>query len=139
MASVPALRVRGEAGATPWGAIFAAIGAGGCLAVGLLHLDRLPMSFCMFKHFTGLPCPTCGTTRTFGRFFALDVPGAFAMNPLAALGVFVLAAWALADLALMTRGRSLSLDVSPRAGRALRVLAVAAIALNWVYLIAAGR
>ena len=139
MASVPTVRISGEPGAAPWGAIFAAIALVGCVAVGVLHLDRLPMTFCMFKRLTGLPCPTCGTTRAFGRFFALDVRGAFAMNPLATVGAFLLVAWAIADLALLTRGRSLSLRVSPPVARVLRVAAVVAIAANWLYLIAAGR
>jgi hypothetical protein len=138
MASAP-IGVRAERGALPWGAIFAGLGVFGVLAVGLLRLDRLPITFCMFKQFTGLPCPTCGTTRALGRLFALDVTGAFAMNPLAALGAALLLAWAVADLAFLTRGGSLSLSVSAGAARVLRVAVVLAIALNWAYLVAAGR
>ncbi len=139
MASAPVLRLYSAPGGVPIGAIFAGIGVAGCLAVGLLHLDRLPVNFCMFKRLTGLPCPTCGSTRTFGRLFALDLPGALAMNPLAALGALGLLAWGLTDLALMLRGRSLVLSASPRLARVLRLGAVVAIALNWVYLIALHR
>lgn len=138
MSTAAFLRLRVAQGAAPLGAIFAGVGALSCLAVGMLHLDHLPVSFCVFRSLTGLPCPTCGTTRAFGRLFVLDIPGAIAMNPLAASAALGLFAWGLADLALLTRGRSLALDVSPRVGLGLRVAAVAAVVLNWAYLVHAG-
>ncbi len=135
-----ALRLRSREG-PPLGAIFAGIGALSALAVGLLHLDRLPLPLCYVKAFTGLPCPTCGSTRALGRLFDLDVAGALAMNPLATTAAFGLVAWAAADLVLLARGRgrALGVDVSPQLGFALRVAVVVAIALNWAYLVAAGR
>jgi hypothetical protein len=123
----------------PLGLIFAGIGAAATLAVGLLHLDHLPFALCYLKLTTGVPCPTCGSTRALGRLFALDVPGAFAMNPATTLAALALALWAVADLALVPRRRSLGIEVAPRAARALRIGAVAAVVLNWVYLLAAGR
>lgn len=139
MSTTAPLRLRGAEGAAPLGAIFAGVGGLSCLTVGLLHLDRLPVSFCVFKALTDLPCPTCGATRALGRLFALDISGAASMNPLVAAAALGLAAWGVADLALLTRGRSLAVDVSPPAGRALRVAAVGVIALNWAYLLHAGR
>jgi hypothetical protein len=123
----------------PLGLIFGATGAVATLAVGLLRLDRLEMALCYVKALSGLPCPTCGSTRALGRLFALDVPGAFAMNPLVALGALGLAAWAVADLALLPRRRALSVEVAPPLGSALRVAAVAVLLANWAYLLAAGR
>jgi Protein of unknown function (DUF2752) len=132
------LRLTARPGA-PLGLVFAATGVLATLAVGLLHLDRLPVSLCYVKTLSGLPCPTCGSTRALGRLFALDVPGAFAMNPLVTLAAFVLLAWALADLALVPSRRALALEVGPSLGNALRVGAVAVIVANWAYLVAAGR
>jgi hypothetical protein len=131
--------VRAKADAMPLGAIFLAIGTVAALAVAVLHLDRLPIAVCLFHAVTGLPCLTCGATRALGDLVAGDVPGALAMNPLATLGAFALIPWGIGDLALMTRGRALSLELAPPAARVLRVAVVLAVIANWAYLIAAGR
>ena len=133
------LTLRAKADAAPLGAIFLALGAVAALGVAVLHLDRLPILVCLFRAATGLPCMTCGATRALADLVAGDVSGAFAMNPLAALGAFALVPWGIGDLALMTRGRALALEVAPRAARVLRVAAVLAVLANWAYLIAAGR
>jgi hypothetical protein len=117
----------------PLGLIFAGIAGLAALTVGLLHLDRLPVALCYLKAFTGLPCPTCGSTRALGRLFALDLPGAFAMNPLMTLAAIVVALWAAADLALLPRRRALGLEWL-RLGVQLRVAAVVVILANWIYL-----
>lgn len=124
-------------GGLPLGAIFGAIGLLGCAAVGLLGLDHLGFSICSFKLLTGLPCPTCGSTRALGRLFARDVAGALAMNPLATLLALAVVPWAIADLALLARGRSLGVRVPPAAARALRVAVLALMLANWIYLLAA--
>jgi hypothetical protein len=133
------VRLAARAGAPPLGAIFGAIGLLAAAAVWLLRLDRLPLTFCLFKGFTGLPCPTCGSTRALGHLFALDFGGAFRMNPFTTLAALVIAAWALADLALLPRRQALGLEVSPRLAFALRVGALCLFVANWVYLVAAGR
>jgi len=136
--SQPPIRVVSRPG-PPLGLIFGAIGGLAALVIGILHLDRLPIALCYTKVLTGLPCPTCGSTRALGRLFALDVAGALAMNPLAALAALVLAAWAIADFALLPRRRALGLEVAPRTATLLRVAAFSALALNWAYLVAVGR
>jgi len=123
----------------PLGAIFGGIGVAAAAAVWALGLDRIPLTFCVFKGLTGLPCPTCGTTRTLGRLFVLDFAGALAQNPFTTLVAVLVAAWALADLVLLPRRRSLSVRVSKRLAFALRVSALLLFLANWVYLVAAGR
>jgi uncharacterized protein DUF2752 len=133
------LTVRARPGALPLGAIFLAMGAVIALAVAVLHLDRLPILVCLFRAVTGLPCLTCGATRALGELVSGDLAGALAMNPLATLVAFALIPWGIGDVALMTRGRALSVEVAPVAARALRVAAVLAVTANWAYLVAAGR
>ncbi len=111
----PLVRLLRDPVAPPLGAIFGGDRRRrGGIAVALLHLDRLPVVVCVFKGLTGLPCPTCGSTRALGRLFAFDLAGALAMNPLATLGAALVAVWALVDLVLLPRRRALSLEVDPR-------------------------
>jgi hypothetical protein len=131
--------VRAKAGALPLGAIFLSIGAAAAVAVAVLHLDRMPILFCLFRAATGLPCLTCGATRALGELAAGDVRGALVMNPLAALGALALVPWGIGDLALMTRGRALAVEVTPGTARALRVAALLGVIANWAYLVAVGR
>jgi hypothetical protein len=132
--------VRARLNGLPLGAIFLGIAVAGTAAVALLGLDRLPIAVCTFRAVTGLPCLTCGATRAAARLAFGDVAGAFAMNPLATAGALALVPWGIADLALMTRGRALVVEVArPAAAWALRGLAVAAVVVNWAYLVVAGR
>lgn len=126
-------------GAAPLGLVAGGILVAGGLAVRLLSLDNLGFSICSFKLWTGLPCPSCGSTRALGCLAHLDLAGAFAMNPLAALGAAGIALWAFLDLVMLPSRRSLALRIeSSLHPLALRLL-VAAVAVNWAYLIAAGR
>jgi hypothetical protein len=135
----PPVRLVARPNAPPLGAIFGGIGLFAGAAVWLLRLDRIPLTLCVFKGLTGLPCPTCGSTRALGRLVALDFAGALAMNPFTTVVAVVLAAWGVADLALLSSRHAVGLEVSPRLGFALRVLALVLFLANWVYLVAAGR
>jgi hypothetical protein len=107
--------------------------------VGLLGLDRLGFTFCVFKLATGLPCPTCGSTRALGRLAHLDLAGAVAMNPLAAAFSLVLVLWGLGDALVVTRGKALRLRVPETWRLPLRLAALLAVVLNWVFLLAVSR
>lgn len=138
-APAPPLRVRARPGAPPLGAIFGGIGLLAGAAIALLGLDRVPLTLCVFKGLTGVPCPTCGSTRTLGQLATGDLAGAVTMNPAAALAAVGVALWALADLVLLPGRRAVALEASPRLGRLLRVAIPLLLLLNWAYLVAAGR
>lgn len=131
--------LRARPGAVPVGAILAACAIAAMGVVTLAPLDRLPFSLCIFKAVTGVPCLTCGTTRALSRLARLDIAGALAMNPLVASGALLLLPWAVADLVLMPARRAVALELSPAAARAARVAFAAAVVLNWIWLVAAGR
>ena len=134
-----AVRATATAGAAPLGAIFGGIGLLVAAVVGTLGLDRVPLTFCVFKGLTGLPCPTCGSTRAVARLFGFDPAGALAMNPFTTVVAVVIAAWAVVDLLLIPRRRALRVGFSPTLARVLRIAAFIAFIANWVYLLLAGR
>ena len=135
----PWISWRREPAAVPLGAILGGIAALATAVIGLVHLDRLPFTVCTFKALSGWACMTCGATRALARLFALDLAGALALNPLVTVGVLALVPWALADLALLSRGRALRVELAPGVARVARVAFVVAVAANWAYLLAVGR
>jgi hypothetical protein len=130
--------LRAQPGAVPFGAILAGCAIVVLAMVAVLPLARLPFSLCVFKAVTGVPCFTCGSTRALTLLARLDLAGALAMNPLVASGALLLIPWAAADLVLMPSRRAIVLELSPAAARAARIAAVAAVVLNWLWLVAAG-
>jgi Protein of unknown function (DUF2752) len=55
------------------------------LGVGRLHQVLRLTPDCVFKGLTGIPCPTCGSTRAVVQLSHGDFLSAFVMNPLATL------------------------------------------------------
>ena len=89
---------------------------------------------CVFRSLTGIPCPSCGTTRAAIAFLQGDLMTAFINNPLAALAglLFVVGApiaviWTTARWSVPSLSNPLPLWV--------RIGAVFLIAANWLYLI----
>jgi hypothetical protein len=139
LASSPPVRWEAALGVMPLGAVFGGLTALACGAVGLLGLDHLGLTPCFFRLATGLPCPTCGSTRAFGRLFHLDVAGAFLMNPLAAASALALLLWGLVDLTLLPGRRALRASLAPGLHNPARFLAVALLLLNWAFLLVSVR
>jgi len=90
---------------------------------------------CVFRSLTGIPCPSCGTTRAAMAFLEGDLMTAFINNPLAALAglLFVVGApiaviWTTAKMSVPSLSNPLPTWV--------RIGAVFLIAANWLYLIA---
>lgn len=102
-----------------------------------LQLALLGLPPCPLRAATGIPCPTCGTTRATVALLHGEVGIAFSLNPLATLAgmVFVLGgilavAWVWVKAPLPQLPSSLSL------GRALASGLVLALLANWAWLLA---
>lgn len=133
------LAIVARPGAFPVFATTGAVALVAALAVRGLGLDRFAVPLCLFKNLTGLPCMTCGTTRTLALLGTGDLAGAFVMNPLMAFTGLALGVLAVADLMARAGGRALRFSASAPTAMALRIVVPALILVNWVYLLAMGR
>ncbi len=94
---------------------------------------------CAFHAVTGIPCPACGATRCFVHLTHGAWDAALAMNPLACLGFAAVVVFDIYAVAvLVTRSPRWRWTVTPRGLLRLRIALLAAVALNWAWLIHAG-
>ena len=111
-----------------------------CLLGVALVTPGIQLPVCGFKTITGLPCPTCGLTRTIIALSRGDVDRAVFLNPLAAIacaaGVLYLLYAAVVLALRLPRFRP---TVSAAGARRVRIGAVAVLVTNWIWLIATGR
>lgn len=117
-----------------WLAVSVAALAGGAawLAVGLAWPQ------CPFLAVTGLPCLTCGATRATIAFLHGNFPLALSWNPLAFValcGLVVFDLYAVVVLVGCTP-RLRIVDWTKSEATAARIAVIAAIVLNWIYLLA---
>jgi hypothetical protein len=91
----------------------------------------LPLDTCQFKRFTGIPCPTCGTTRGALALLAGHPLRALGWNPLFFICLGLAAAW------FAFRACT---GLTPRleTGRYAWIAFLAAVLANWAYLIIRG-
>lgn len=109
------------------------VAAASTTALRPLWLALVPvLPACPMRTLTGIPCPTCGTTRAAVALLHGDIPAALQANPLAALagvgfvlGGLVALAWAWA------RG---PLPALPgRLHWSVRAVVLALVAANWAW------
>jgi len=114
--------------------VFAAIGLLSLAAARFLPVLSLPL-VCPARVLTGLPCPTCGMTHAFVALAHGDVGAAVSASPAGAL--LAALAWLLsaADLARLALGAPLP-AVPARAARLAVAAGVAALVVNWAWMIA---
>jgi hypothetical protein len=87
---------------------------------------------CALRRLTGLPCPTCGSTRLVLAVLEGRLGLAFELNPLVAGVGFALLAWLVLRVVTARRAR---LECGPRGARVLLGLGIVALLLNWAYLL----
>ncbi len=108
----------------------------GALVLALAAHGALPLR-CTWHAATGLPCPGCGTTRSLLCIARGEWLEAFAMNPGAVVGICALIALNVYAAAVVFLRFEPWRPASARNG--WRWMFAAALAANWVYLLAAGR
>jgi len=97
----------------------------------------LPWPSCVFHDITGLPCLTCGATRSTIAFLHGNFVAAWLWNPIAFLALCGITLFDLYALSvLVTRARRLRIVfLNERAKHFTRFMVIAALALNWLYLL----
>ena len=115
------------------------VSLGTFLGLAFWFAARLPTPRCVFHTLTGLPCVTCGTTRSAFQFLHGNFAASLLYNPLAFLAfcsVLVYDLYALVVLA--TRAPRLRLgNFSRTEKRIARAVAFLLLAGNWLYLLTA--
>jgi hypothetical protein len=132
------LQPAGSAAASgpPLGAIFGGVLLLGAGLAGVWLRFGLPRPVCLLHEWTGIPCPTCGSTRLVESLLAGDLGAALAHNPLVFLVLAGTGIWAVVSAAYwLLRRRPPELVLDPREKLALRVAVVLAVLAGWLYLL----
>jgi hypothetical protein len=96
----------------------------------------LPWPRCMFHEVTGLPCITCGMTRSAIAFFHGHFLAACQWNPLVFAFLCGMTAFDLYAFAvLVTRAPRLRLAFRQVEKKYARGIVIGAFAVNWIYLL----
>jgi hypothetical protein len=98
----------------------------------------LPWPGCSFRQLTGLPCPTCGATRSALSLLHGNLAAAWQRNPLMFVcyaGALILDLYCVGVL-LFRFPRVRLFGVPSKVKRGLYLLTMVAIAANWIYLLA---
>jgi len=89
---------------------------------------------CTFRTLAGIPCPTCGTTRTALALLNFDFGSAVAVNPLATIAaVAFFIGGGVALIWVLVRGPVPTLKLSW--SRRWTGAVVGVVLINWIYLI----
>ncbi len=118
--------------------LWLSVSAAGFVASALWFGLRLPWPGCAFHALTGLPCVTCGATRSTIQFLHGHFQAALLFNPLVfaslcAIALFDVYAFAV----LVARAPRLRLaDWKKTETKTVRTLAIVLLSLNWIYLLA---
>lgn len=95
----------------------------------------LPWPRCNFRALFGIPCFTCGATRSAVALLSGDLARAWAWNPLATIAMFAIALFDVYAFAVLVLRRP-RLRLDPGGAKWLLVgLVAAAAGLNWAYLL----
>ena len=94
---------------------------------------------CVFRAIMGIPCPTCGITRSLVAISHLDIIGAFWWNPLVFILLLIIWVWGLLSVFGLMTGRGAPIvEASGNPALILRIAFIVAVITNWAYLINAG-
>lgn len=128
-----------------WILILLTIGSYVWVGFQLLHTHDQPAgTLCLFKNVIGIPCPSCGVTRSVLLLFQGDIMAALWINPLgvlAALLLVVIPIWIIVDLSRRNYTLLIAYKHSEdfiRSNKLVYIPLIALVGLNWVWNITKG-
>jgi hypothetical protein len=113
----------------------------GIFAIGLIILGHLFRNYlgmlppCIFKHVTGIPCLTCGGTRSIVAFSNFEFYRAFIFNPLIMLFSVGIMVFSFGTLAGWILKRSIAVKLSRNEIMVIRIFIISLVIFNWAFLI----
>ncbi|MEM7228358.1 MAG: DUF2752 domain-containing protein [Planctomycetota bacterium] len=113
----------------------AIVGVWGALILAIQLLDRArgtTTTVCMFKRFTGVECPTCGSTRATVALARGDVVDAFLWNPLIMVIMLGATIWLVLSVGF---ARTVRLDMPRRHRWIVPLVTIALVLINWSYVL----
>jgi hypothetical protein len=129
-------RHRLDPGETDHELIWLAVSLGSLALAAAWFALGLPWPRCAFHDLTGLPCVTCGMTRSAIQFFHGHFLTAWKWNPLVFAFLCGVTAFDLyAFFALVTRAPRLRVAFRQKERKYARMILMTALALNWMYLL----
>jgi hypothetical protein len=106
------------------------------LAAWVIPSANMVLPSCVFQGLFGMPCPTCGATRSIMHLAHGGVAAALAMNPLVALSVIAAILYLLYSIVTMAaHARRIQVALTVTEKDVVRVGAVLILLINWAYLI----
>jgi hypothetical protein len=113
------------------------VSLGAFLGLALWFAARFPAPRCVFHALTGLPCVTCGATRSAFQFLHVHFSASLLFNPLAFLDYCSVLAYDLyALISLATRAPRLRFGNFSHSEKLLaRGVVIILLAGNWLYLL----
>lgn len=128
-------RAREQSG-QPLGALVGGMMVAAAAVAALWMRLGLPLPECRLREFTGIPCPTCGSSRLVESLLSGRVLEAAAMNPFIFAGLAAVVLWAvISAVRLVFRLPTWRLVLSRWERRAFVILLVAAVLISWAYII----
>ena len=89
---------------------------------------------CLFRLWTGIPCPSCGATRCGLALCNFQFVDAFLENPFFLFLFAALILWGMNTILGVVLGKNIELHLSQREKKIVQRVVVFAIIFNWVYL-----
>ena len=115
--------------------IFLGIGLTGLIVARFGHAIFSFLPPCLFNRWTGIPCPSCGATRTAIALSHFHMKNAFLQNPLFFLLFCASILWGINTMLCVVLGKNVIITLSHFEKKLIQKLLIAAIFINWLYLI----